>query len=119
MFCCRVFVPVLGVCDNTDAPPHSFLLLYPQALLLYSCPSFQILFDFSCVCSIEALQFLVEFHVTLIDVVNICVFIKCSSTAVFLSLFYSEKKKKKLKNNTKQNSLIQHIHLALSSTKGK
>lgn len=100
LFCCRVFVPVLGVCDNTDAPPPSCLLLNPQALLLYSCPSLQILFDLGCVGSIEALQFLVEFHVTLVDVVNIRIFIKCSATAVFLSLFYSEKKKN-WKNNTK------------------
>lgn len=98
-FCCRV--PVLGICANIDTPTSSCLLLYPQPPLLYSCPSLQILFDLGCVGSIEALQFLVEFHVTLVDVVNIRIFIKCSATAVFLSLFYSEKKIF-LKNNTKK-----------------
>ena len=51
-----------------------------------SCSPLQILFDFSSVRSIESLEFLVEFHVTLIDVINVSIFIKRPASAVLGSL---------------------------------
>lgn len=52
----------------------------------HSCSSLQVLFDLGGVLSIETLQFLVELHVTLIDVAHILFLIKASSPAVLLPL---------------------------------
>lgn len=52
----------------------------------HSCSSLQVLFDLGGVLSIETLQFLVELHVTLVDVAHILFLIKASSPAVLLPL---------------------------------
>lgn len=50
---------------------------------LYCRSSLQVLFDFRCVCSIESFQFLVKLSISLIDIVNIGIFIVSSPSAVF------------------------------------
>ncbi len=55
-------------------------------VLSHSCSSLQVLLDFGRVLSIETLQLPVELHVPLVDVVNVCVLVKCPPTTVLGSL---------------------------------
>ena len=72
--------------ENLDkfVPPFSGLVL----LVLDCCSSLQVLFNLCSVGSIETLQFLVEFHVSLVNVINVRVFIKRPATTVLLSLLH-------------------------------
>ena len=51
------------------------------------CSSFQILLDLCSVLSIEAFQLLVEFHISLVDIINTFIFVKGPPATVFGPLF--------------------------------
>ena len=53
---------------------------------LNSSSSFQVLFDFRSKWIVKPSQFLIEFHVTFIDVINVCFIMMGSATTVLLSL---------------------------------
>ena len=59
-----------------------------EAIKSNSSSSFQIILDVFCVLIIKPLQFLVEFLVSLIDVVNVCVVIMHPSATVLFSFGY-------------------------------
>lgn len=48
--------------------------------------SLQILFNFCSISAVKSLQFLVEFGIPFVNVVNICILIMCTSAAVLRSL---------------------------------
>ena len=59
---------------------------------LYSSSSFEILFDLGCVFAVEPLQFLVELHVSLIDIVYVIFLIEGPSPTVLSTLVNPETK---------------------------
>lgn len=59
--------------------------MQPYFEILHGSSSLQILFNFQGVFAVESLQFLIEFHITFVDVINILVIIMSSSATVFLS----------------------------------
>ena len=59
---------------------------------LNSSSSFQVLFDFRSKWIVKPSQFLIEFHVTFIDVINVCFIMMGSATTVLLSLLNPSKK---------------------------
>ena len=66
------------------------LILYNEETVkifdpLHCSSTFQVLFDVSSVFSVESLQFLVEFHVSFVDVIDVGVRIERASTTVFAS----------------------------------
>jgi len=58
--------------------------------VLDGCAALQVLFDLGRVLAVEPLQFLVELHVSLVDVVDVGVFIERTTTTVLGSLRYSQ-----------------------------
>ena len=56
-------------------------------LTLYSSSSLQVLFDFRCVLIVEPCCFLIELHVTFIDIVHASIMVKCFSQTELSSSF--------------------------------